>query len=349
MVDQSPTEVKRKMKKQKTSCAEVPVDSSQRIEKKKKKLKKERKTTEGVDDGNGSLPNESPLNVKRKPRSQNPEQDPVTKSSKRKAEKSSDSLQNKSKRKTKKSKTEENGETKEPSNQKIEDLQSVDEVAAGSNSAKESLQSRRDETPAEDLSVEAQPTHKTEPNSESLPQQNFKKSSTQRAFRRVSNEDWIGKKNLYDNSYEATFGNSGWGAKAQKVLGTFNSPFQKRSLFQPPFVERVSVMKRPRRKEGPISVARFLPMPSIPSVSKATTIDKTSITAFIVSLVHCDVSKTQNLESSLQDRSLLFESYRNNLHAIVLAYPTQESMEPQFLRPSSTYERMPIVFESSAF
>lgn len=40
-----------------------------------------------------------------------------------------------------------------------------------------------------------------------------------RGFRRVKSEEWIGKKGSMKNSYEATFGNSGWGAKAQQVLG----------------------------------------------------------------------------------------------------------------------------------
>lgn len=40
-----------------------------------------------------------------------------------------------------------------------------------------------------------------------------------RAFRRVQAEDWVGKKGSWDNSYGATFGNQGWGAKAQEVLG----------------------------------------------------------------------------------------------------------------------------------
>ena len=40
-----------------------------------------------------------------------------------------------------------------------------------------------------------------------------------RAFQRVKDEEWLGKKGAWDNSYEATFGGDGWGAKAQAVLG----------------------------------------------------------------------------------------------------------------------------------
>jgi hypothetical protein len=40
-----------------------------------------------------------------------------------------------------------------------------------------------------------------------------------RSFRRVKSEEWLGKKGSMANSYEATFGNEGWGAKAQQVLG----------------------------------------------------------------------------------------------------------------------------------
>lgn len=40
-----------------------------------------------------------------------------------------------------------------------------------------------------------------------------------RSFRRVRSEEWLGKKGSMNNSYEATFGAEGWGAKAQQVLG----------------------------------------------------------------------------------------------------------------------------------
>ena len=39
------------------------------------------------------------------------------------------------------------------------------------------------------------------------------------AFQRVKAEEWLDKKGARDNSYEATFGNSGWGAGAQAILG----------------------------------------------------------------------------------------------------------------------------------
>ncbi len=31
-------------------------------------------------------------------------------------------------------------------------------------------------------------------------------------------EEWLGKKGSWDNSYEATFGQAGWGAKANQIL-----------------------------------------------------------------------------------------------------------------------------------
>ncbi len=40
-----------------------------------------------------------------------------------------------------------------------------------------------------------------------------------RAFQRVNAEEWLGKKGAWDNSYKATFGDSGWGAGAQAILG----------------------------------------------------------------------------------------------------------------------------------
>ena len=39
-----------------------------------------------------------------------------------------------------------------------------------------------------------------------------------RAFKRVNDEEWLGKKGAWDNSYEAKFGNSGYGAKASQTL-----------------------------------------------------------------------------------------------------------------------------------
>ncbi len=32
-------------------------------------------------------------------------------------------------------------------------------------------------------------------------------------------EEWLGKKGSWDNQYESTFGQEGWGARAQAVLG----------------------------------------------------------------------------------------------------------------------------------
>lgn len=40
-----------------------------------------------------------------------------------------------------------------------------------------------------------------------------------RSFRRVADEEWLGKKGAWNNSYSANFGTSGWGAKAQSILG----------------------------------------------------------------------------------------------------------------------------------
>lgn len=40
-----------------------------------------------------------------------------------------------------------------------------------------------------------------------------------KAFQRVKADDWLGKKGARDNSYKATFGSNGWGAKAEAVLG----------------------------------------------------------------------------------------------------------------------------------
>mmetsp|Transcript_23350 Transcript_23350/g.60816 ORF Transcript_23350/g.60816 Transcript_23350/m.60816 type:complete len:309 (+) Transcript_23350:2-928(+) len=46
-----------------------------------------------------------------------------------------------------------------------------------------------------------------------------KGNSTFKAFQRVKAEEWLGKKGAWDNSYEGTFGQDGWGFKAQQALG----------------------------------------------------------------------------------------------------------------------------------
>ena len=45
-----------------------------------------------------------------------------------------------------------------------------------------------------------------------------------RAFQRGKAEEWLGKKGAWDNSYQATFGNDGWGAGAQAILGQVSTP-----------------------------------------------------------------------------------------------------------------------------
>ena len=40
-----------------------------------------------------------------------------------------------------------------------------------------------------------------------------------RPFQRVNAEEWLDKKGAWSNSYEANFGNQGWGAGAQAILG----------------------------------------------------------------------------------------------------------------------------------
>jgi hypothetical protein len=46
-----------------------------------------------------------------------------------------------------------------------------------------------------------------------------KQGSAARAFQRVKADEWLDKKGAWDNSYEGTFGQDGWGWKAQEVLG----------------------------------------------------------------------------------------------------------------------------------
>ncbi len=38
-------------------------------------------------------------------------------------------------------------------------------------------------------------------------------------FQRVKADEWLGKKGSWSNHYEDTFGQAGWGFKAQQILG----------------------------------------------------------------------------------------------------------------------------------
>ena len=48
---------------------------------------------------------------------------------------------------------------------------------------------------------------------------NRKLGTAASAFQRVRDDEWLGKKGSWNNSYTATFGASGWGARAEAVLG----------------------------------------------------------------------------------------------------------------------------------
>ena len=51
-----------------------------------------------------------------------------------------------------------------------------------------------------------------------------RRGTAHKAFQRVKAEEWLDKTGAHDNSYKATFGSSGWGAKAQEVLGQVRHP-----------------------------------------------------------------------------------------------------------------------------
>ena len=53
-----------------------------------------------------------------------------------------------------------------------------------------------------------------------------RKGTAAKAFQRVKADEWLNSKAARNNSYEATFGNQGWGAKAQEVLGQVQNPPQ---------------------------------------------------------------------------------------------------------------------------
>lgn len=51
-------------------------------------------------------------------------------------------------------------------------------------------------------------------------------------------EEWLNSKAAKDNSYQGTFGNAGWGAKAQEVLGQVTPPLPlSTNPLSPSFVE----------------------------------------------------------------------------------------------------------------
>lgn len=66
---------------------------------------------------------------------------------------------------------------------------------------------------------EAAAAQETKLTSQPSPAATRKGTAAAAAFQRVKAEEWVGKKGAWDNSYRASFGESGWGAKAQAVLG----------------------------------------------------------------------------------------------------------------------------------
>jgi hypothetical protein len=51
------------------------------------------------------------------------------------------------------------------------------------------------------------------------PRNGRRDDSGKRPFQRVNAEEWLDKKGAWNNSYQANFGDRGWGAGAQAVLG----------------------------------------------------------------------------------------------------------------------------------
>eukprot|EP00198_Chlamydomonas_reinhardtii_P010892 XP_001700229.1 predicted protein [Chlamydomonas reinhardtii] len=71
---------------------------------------------------------------------------------------------------------------------------------------------RKNEVAVENAAEEAKEEGEEAPKSDKV-------GTAGKAFQRVKAEEWLGKKGAIDNRYEATFGQAGWGYKAQQVLG----------------------------------------------------------------------------------------------------------------------------------
>jgi outer membrane biosynthesis protein TonB len=99
-----------------------------------------------------------------------------------------------------------------------------EEKASKSEAKKESKKSKKekkkaskeDEKPVEE--VEEGPSPVEEEFEEGQPELTPGGTAV-KAFQRVKADDWMGKKGSWDNSYEGTFGQQGWGFKAQQILG----------------------------------------------------------------------------------------------------------------------------------
>jgi hypothetical protein len=74
-------------------------------------------------------------------------------------------------------------------------------------------------TPPRDDSTDNAASPAAEEDEKSARSDGKKFGTAAKAFQRVKEEEWLGKKGAWDNSYVGTFGQDGWGYKAQEVLG----------------------------------------------------------------------------------------------------------------------------------
>lgn len=107
--------------------------------------------------------------------------------------------------------------TKEKKQKKRTAEETVEEAPVAKKEKKEKKDSKGKKA-AEEVPSEP-PASRPDQGSNPEADTNNKGSSVGRAFQRVKAEEWLGKKGAIDNRYEATFGDQGWGYKAQQVLG----------------------------------------------------------------------------------------------------------------------------------
>ena len=86
---------------------------------------------------------------------------------------------------------------------------------------KDKSKKKKQKLSKQDADVESHPIDVAaeEPYTQEDHGQEGRQGTAAKAFQRVKAEEWIDKKGSWDNSYVGTFGESGWGFKAQQVLG----------------------------------------------------------------------------------------------------------------------------------
>ena len=99
------------------------------------------------------------------------------------------------------------------------DDSSDDSSSSSSSSSSDKSSSTKEEKKTEEVETKVEANH-SDWQEDNEYDGGYEGGSAAKAFQRVDVSKWMGKKGSHDNSYEAAFGNDGWGARASAVLRT---------------------------------------------------------------------------------------------------------------------------------